>query len=200
MVVKLHSTSITHKTDVGGVRLNLEAGGRGATRLRGIQSRTGDGFDGVTVQPMVDLSDSYELIIGSSIDRQFGPVLLFGSGGQLVEVMKDQALGLPPLNTTLARRMMEQTKIYEALHGIRGREPVDLDALETLMVRFSQLVAEQPHIKEVDINPLLASPGDDGLLVALDARVVLHPRRRTWTSFPPLPSARTRVSMWTRTP
>jgi acetyltransferase len=101
-------------------------------------------------------------------------VLLFGSGGQLVEVYKDRALGLPPLNTTLARRMMEQTKIYEALQGVRGRDPVDLDALETLLVRFSQLVVEQPRVKEIDVNPLLARPGDDGLL-ALDARVVLHP-------------------------
>src|SRR6056297_1065142 len=127
---------------------------------------------------MIDGSDGYELIIGSSIDEQFGPVLLFGSGGQLVEVFKDSALGLPPLNTTLARRMMEQTKIYEALKGVRGRRPVDLDALEKLMVRFSQLVSEQPRIKEIDVNPLLALPeeeaDDDGLL-ALDARVVLHP-------------------------
>ena len=101
-----------------------------------------DGFDGVTVQPMIDRSDGYELIIGSSMDAQFGPVLLFGSGGQLVEVYEDRALGLPPLNTTLARRMMEQTKIYEALKGVRGRTPVDLAALETLLVRFSQLVVE----------------------------------------------------------
>ena len=108
------------------------------------------------------------------MDEQFGPVLLFGSGGQLVEVYQDRALGLPPLNRTLARRMMEQTKIYEALQGVRGREPVDLDALETLLVRFSQLVVEQPRVKEIDVNPLLARPGDDGLL-ALDARVVLHP-------------------------
>jgi acetyltransferase len=86
-------------------------------------------------------------------------------------VFKDRALGLPPLNSTLARRMMEQTKIYKALKGVRGRKPVDLAALEQLMVRFSALVAEQLWIKEIDINPLLASP--DGL-IALDARVVLH--------------------------
>jgi acetyltransferase len=128
-------------------------------------------FQGVTVQPMVKLKDAYELIIGSSIDPQFGPVLLFGTGGQLVEVFKDRALGLPPLNSTLARRMMEQTKIYKALKGVRGRKPVDLVALETLMVRFSALVAEQSWIKEIDINPLLASP--DGL-IALDARVVVY--------------------------
>jgi acetyltransferase len=105
------------------------------------------------------------------VDPQFGPVLLFGSGGQLVEVFKDRALALPPLNTTLARRMMEQTKIYKALKGVRGRKPVDLAALEMLLVRFGALVAEQRWIKEIDINPLLAS--SEGL-IALDARVVVH--------------------------
>src|SRR6202042_25203 len=104
-------------------------------------------------------------------DAQFGPVLLFGTGGQLVEVFKDRALALPPLNTTLARRMMEQTKIYKALEGVRGRKPVDLAALEQLLVRFSRLVVEQPWIKEIDINPLLATPER---LVALDARIVVH--------------------------
>ena len=128
-------------------------------------------FHGVTVQPMVPL-DGYELIVGSSIDAQFGPVLLFGAGGQLVEVFNDRALGLPPLNATLARRMMEQTKVYTALQGVRGRKPVDIAALEQLLVRFSQLVVEQPRIDEIDINPLLASADR---LLALDARVVLHP-------------------------
>jgi acetyltransferase len=93
-------------------------------------------FQGVTVQKMIKLSDGYELILGSSIDPQFGPVLLFGMGGQLVEVFKDKALGLPPLNTTLARRMMETTKIYNALKGVRGRKSVNLAALEKLMVGF----------------------------------------------------------------
>ena len=115
--------------------------------------------------------DGYELIIGSSLDAQFGPVLLFGAGGQLVEVIKDRALGLPPLNSTLARRMMEQTKIFTALLGIRGRPPVDLPALEQLLVRFSYLVVEQRGIKEIDINPLLASTER---LLALDARVIVH--------------------------
>jgi acetyltransferase len=175
VAVKIHSTSITHKSDVGGVQLGLGTDEAVEEAFRTIEGNvTGEGFDGVTVQPMIDRSDGYELIIGSSMDQQFGPVLLFGSGGQLVEVYKDRALGLPPLNTTLARRMMEQTKIFKALKGVRGREPVDMDALEKLMVRFSQLVAEQPRIKEIDVNPLLAQPGDLGLL-ALDARVVLHP-------------------------
>ena len=146
---------------------------RGAYRAieEAVRERVGAGhFLGVTVQPMVKL-DGYELIIGSSLDPQFGPVLLFGTGGQLVEVFKDRALALPPLNTTLARRMMERTRIFEALKGVRGRAPVDLAALEQLMVRFSQLVVEQRGVKEIDINPLLASPER---LVALDARVVVH--------------------------
>jgi acetyltransferase len=97
--------------------------------------------------------------------------MLFGTGGQLVEVFRDRALALPPLNSTLARRMMEQTKIFKALQGVRGRMPVDIEALEELLVRFSQLVVEQRWIKEIDINPLLAS---DHQLVALDARIVVH--------------------------
>ena len=176
VVLKLHSETITHKTDVGGVQLNLrdaEAVRDAFSRIKSsVQKRAGAGnFLGVTVQQMVKM-DGYELIIGSSIDQQFGPVLLFGTGGQLVEVFKDRALGLPPLNTTLARRMMEQTKIYTALKGVRGRKSVDLDALEQLLVRFSELVVEQPWIKEIDINPLLASPEK---LLVLDARVVVHP-------------------------
>lgn len=105
-------------------------------------------FLGVTVQPMAKV-DGYELILGSSIDPQFGPVLLFGLGGQLVEVFKDRALGLPPLNTTLARHMMENTRIYTALKGVRGRNPVDLAALERLLVRFSQLITENRWIQEL---------------------------------------------------
>ena len=174
VVLKLNSRTVTHKTDVGGVQLNLkdEQAVRNAYQLieNTVDERAGAGhFHGVTVQPMVSL-DGYELIVGSSLDSQFGPVLLFGSGGSLVEVFRDRALALPPLNTTLARRMMEQTRIYSALQGVRGRKPVDLRALEGLMVRFSYLVAEQPWIKEIDINPLLVSETD---IIALDARVVL---------------------------
>ena len=128
-------------------------------------------FEGVTIQPMVNWS-GYELIVGSSPDPQFGPVLLFGMGGQLVEVFRDRALALPPLNTTLAKRLIEQTTIATALRGVRGRRPVDIDVLAALLVRFSELVAEQPRIAEIDINPLLASPER---IIALDARVVLHP-------------------------
>lgn len=176
VVIKLNSETITHKTDVGGVRLDLIHAKEVKRAYNQMEAAVTEKFGaehflGVTVQPMVDLKDGYELIVGSSPDVQFGPVLLFGTGGTLVEVFKDRALGLPPLNTTLARRMMERTKIYHALKGIRGRVPVDLAELEKLLVRFSYLVVEQQWIKEIDINPLLASP--DGLL-ALDARVVLY--------------------------
>jgi acetyltransferase len=174
VVLKLHSETITHKTDVGGVQLNLgdEAAVRRAWSAieTGVLQKAGPGhFQGVTVQPMVS-RDGYELIVGSSIDAQFGPVLLFGSGGVMVEVYKDRSLALPPLNTTLARRMMEQTKIFAALQGIRGRKPIALEDLDQLLVRFSRLVVEQPWIKEIDINPLMASPER---LLALDARVIV---------------------------
>lgn len=175
VVLKLFSETITHKTDVGGVKLNLRDAGEVRTAFAAIESSVTEKagpehFLGVTVQPMMKL-EGYELIIGSSVDPQFGPVLLFGAGGQLVEVFKDRALALPPLNSTLARRFMEQTKVMQALQGVRGHKPVDLVALEDLLVRFSQLVVEQPWIREIDINPLLASA--DGLL-ALDARVVVY--------------------------
>jgi acetyltransferase len=175
VVLKLYSETITHKTDVGGVQLNLRTALAVRKAWRTIESTVSEKagaqhFLGVTVQPMIRL-DGYELIVGSSVDPQFGPVLLFGTGGQLVEVFKDRALGLPPLNATLARRMMERTKIYTALQGVRGRQPADISELAKVLVRFSQLVTEQPWIAEIDINPLLASPER---ILALDARVVLH--------------------------
>ena len=175
VVLKLNSETITHKTDVNGVQLNLlnsESVAEAFELIRkSVSEKVGsDYFQGVTVQPMIKL-DGYELIVGSSQDAQFGPVLLFGAGGTLVEVFKDRALSLPPLTTTLARRMMDRTRIVEALRGIRGRKPVDLDALARLLVRFSQMVVEQRWIKEIDINPLLVS---EEQIIALDARVLLH--------------------------
>jgi acetyltransferase len=211
VVLKIHSETITHKSDVGGVKLNLRGAaavrrayreierscrasvsapnafgvhrmeragaerhgraGRETEREGASESNALQGFLGVTVQPMI-AHDGYELILGSSIDPQFGPVLLFGTGGIFVEVFKDRALGLPPLNRTLARRLMERTQIYGALKkGFRGRDPIDVAALEDLLVRFSQLVIEQRWIKEIDINPLLVSSRQ---IIALDARVLLH--------------------------
>lgn len=173
-VLKLQSYKLTHKTDVGGVKLDLRTSDAVREAFAEIEASAiahggVDSFQGVTVQPMAP-TGGYELILGSSVDPQFGPVLLFGSGGELVEVYRDRALALPPLNTTLAQRLMEQTKIYKALQGVRGRKPVDFQALESLLVRFSYISVELPRIKEIDINPLLASA--DGL-VALDARIVL---------------------------
>jgi acetyltransferase len=185
VVLKVHSQTITHKTDVGGVKLNLPDEPAVRSAYLSIQSSVAEKagreyFSGVTVQPMVNL-DGYELILGSSVDPQFGPVILFGSGGQLVEVFRDRALSLPPLNTTLAQRMMEQTKIFTALKGVRGRPPVNMAALEQLLVRFSQLVLEHRWIAEIDINPLLASPER---LLALDARIVLHDASVTLDKLP----------------
>ena len=175
-VLKVCSPNILHKTDVGGVILNL----RNADAVReafdtirdAVTAKAGaEHFEGVTIQPMINWT-GYEVIVGSSPDPQFGPVLLFGMGGQLVEVFKDRALALPPLNMTLAKHLIDETTIAHALKGVRGRKPIDREVLAALLVRFSELVAEQPRIAEIDINPLLASPER---VIALDARVVLHP-------------------------
>ncbi len=176
VAIKLHSLTLTHKSDVGGVRLGVlgEKGVRQAwreiydsvTRLAGREH-----FQGVSVQPMVDL-EGVELILGSTTDPQFGPVVLFGAGGHWVEVQKDTVLGLPPLNENLARRMIESTRIHQALLGARGGQPVDMGALSEVLVRFANGVLATPRIAEVEINPLLVA---GRRILALDARVVLHP-------------------------
>jgi acetyltransferase len=176
VVLKLLSHVVTHKSDVGGVQLDLADENSVRTAFRAIQASvaryaSANAFDGVTVQPMIR-DKGYELIVGSSLDNQFGPVILFGAGGVLVEILQDRALALPPLNRTLARRLLERTQIYRVLQGVRGQQPVALDDLETLLVRFSQLVVDFFEIKEIDVNPLLASPQR---VVALDARIMLGP-------------------------
>lgn len=173
-VLKLLSPTITHKSDVGGVRLNLCSAsevGYAFSEIEGaVTAKFGASqFAGVTVQRMI-VHRGLELILGSICDEQFGPVLLFGAGGITTEVFRDRALGLPPLNRTLARLMMEQTRIYQALVKPRGQS-IDLDALEELLVRFSQLVIDHPRIREIDINPLIV---DGDRMLALDARIVLH--------------------------
>ncbi|MBV8571142.1 MAG: GNAT family N-acetyltransferase [Acidobacteriaceae bacterium] len=185
VALKLNSFTITHKTDVHGVKLHVSDDAAVRASYREIQaavtnSAGPDHFQGVTVQRMIT-SGGYELILGSSVDPQFGPVLLFGAGGQLVEVFHDRALALPPLNTTLARRFIEQTRIYKALQGVRGQPAVDLEELDCLLVRFSQLVLEQPWIREIDINPLLAS---GKAILALDARVLLYSAETTSAEVP----------------
>jgi len=190
VVAKLWSDEITHKSDAGGVQLNLEnadmvrhAFGRiraNALSYAKEKAISGDVFRGVSVQPMVQMK-GYELIVGSSLDVQFGPTILFGAGGILVEIFKDRALGLPPLNRALAQRLIERTKIAHALRGVRGQKPVPMDKLEEFLVRFSYLLCDFREIQEIDINPLLASP--DGLM-ALDARVLLAAPEK-----PPVPLA-----------
>ncbi len=175
VVLKLFSLTITHKTDVGGVRLNLQTAEETRAAFKAIRSsvvslKGEDSFQGVSVQRMID-RNGYELLLGSSADPQFGPVIAFGAGGQLVEVMKDYALALPPLNATLARQLIEKTRIFKALTGVRGQPSVNLEKLSDILVKFSRLVLEHPRIREIDINPLLVS-GEE--MIALDARIVLH--------------------------
>lgn len=186
VVLKLHSETITHKSDVGGVILNLKEKAAVQSAFETIRGNVPSAdFQGVTVQKMINLKKGYEIIIGSSIDPQFGPVLLFGTGGELVEVYKDRALGLPPLNATLAKRLMSGTKIYEALKGVRGRKPVDMGALEEVLISFSELIVNHPKITELDINPLVISDTD---MIALDARVVLSKKKQPRPAIRPYPS------------
>jgi acetyltransferase len=187
VVVKLLSQTITHKTDVGGVKLNLQTADAVKQAFNEIEQSIAElagaeHFEGVTIQRMVRRT-GYELILGSSTDPQFGPVLLFGTGGQLVEVFKDRALAIPPLNRTLARHLMRKTKIYEALMGVRGRKSINLFALEEILINFSRLIVENRRIKECDINPLLASEEE---IIALDARIVLHEASLSDAQLPPL--------------
>jgi acetyltransferase len=177
VVLKLYSEQLTHKSDVGGVQLNLMDDDAVRAAFYRIQTnlashRPDVPFEGVTVQPMVR-DQGFELIIGSSVDRQFGPVILFGAGGIFVEIFKDSVLGLPPLNRALARRLIERTRIQQALKGVRGAQSISFDDLETLLTRFSQLVVDfHDQVQEIDINPLFAAPNR---IVALDARVLLGP-------------------------
>ncbi len=163
VALKLHSETVTQKRAAGGVKLHLHDRQEVERAYREIAAC--DGFLGASVQPMV-LTEGFEILLGSSPDPQFGPVLLFGSGGRLAEVHRDFSHGLPPLNSTLARRLMERTRIFSA---VREFQP---GLLEDLLVRFSRLAAEQRRVREIEINPLLVS--EEGA-IALDARVVLYP-------------------------
>ncbi len=172
VVLKLQSPTITHKTDVGGVWLNLKNAEDVRAAFRRIQAAVHQAdFDGVTVQSMIQTRGSSELIMGCSQDAQFGPVLLFGAGGVWVEVMQDRVLLLPPLSVELALDRIQQTRIYRALQGIRGQPPADLRAIAEVLVKLGDLVLAVPEIEEIDINPLLAS--EHGVL-ALDARIILR--------------------------
>lgn len=177
VVLKIRSPDITHKTDVGGVRLDLQNADEVARAFAAIAAAAAEHRPdarvlGVTVQPMVRLEHGTELILGVKQDPVFGSVIMVGLGGVEAEIWGDRSLGLPPLNERLARRMLESLKIWPLLNGYRGRPAVDLDRLIEAIMRLSYLTADNPEIRELDINPLLVGPDR---LVALDARVVLGP-------------------------
>jgi acetyltransferase len=172
LALKIFSRDITHKSDVGGVMLNLEpdqiAAAAEAMRGRVAKAAPEARIDGFTVQQMIQRPGAYELILGMAVDAQFGPFLLFGQGGTAVEVIADKAIALPPLNLALARDLMSGTRVYRQLKGYRDRPPVALDAIALTLVQVSQMIAELDSILELDINPLLADPAG---VIAVDARI-----------------------------
>lgn len=191
VVVKLHSDTITHKSDVGGVKLNLQTKEEVENAFETILANvtrlhSKEDFNGVTVQQMITFKGT-EILLGSIVDEQFGPIVMFGTGGVLVEVFKDRSLGMPPLNATLAKQMIEKTKIHEALKGARGKKSIDFHKLETIMINFSKLIVEHPSIIECDINPLLAAHEK---IIALDARfvVALEEKQIVKSAIRPYPS------------
>lgn len=181
VALKILSPDITHKTDVGGVALDLttpEAVRDAAAAMLQLvhNARPEARIQGFTVQPMVARNHGHELIIGMTEDPQFGPVILFGHGGTAVEVIADKALALPPLNMHLAREVMGRTRIIRLLEGYRGMPPADLDAIALTLVKVSQLACDMAAVAELDINPLLA--GQHGVM-ALDARIRVTPAKRS---------------------
>lgn len=177
VVLKILSPDITHKSDVGGVVLDLrdaaavqDAFHKVTASAAGKQPNAK--IEGVTVQPMVKMESAVEMILGTKKDPLFGTVILVGAGGVTAELFNDRALGFPPLNERLARLMLESLKTWPLLEGYRGSPPVNLERLVEIMVRLSYLAADYPEISELDINPLLVGEND---VVALDARVVVDP-------------------------
>ncbi len=175
VVLKIHSPEITHKTDVGGVALNLssdEAVRKAFDKMIAMagEKRPDAHIMGATVQKMMTHPNGFELILGMKKDPVFGAVIMVGMGGTAAEVFRDRALALPPLNESLARRMLEALKSWPLLQGHRGKPGANIDRLIEILLRFSYMVADYPEIKELDVNPLLVTPDD---AVALDARVII---------------------------
>ena len=175
VVLKIHSPQITHKTDVDGVALNLGADREVRDAYNQMVKTAGERCPdaeilGVTVQKMVSDPNGFELIVGTKKDPIFGAVIMVGTGGTAAEVFRDRALALPPLNESLARRMLTSLKSWPLLQGYRGKPAANIDRLIEILIRFSYLVADYPEIKELDVNPLLVTPQD---VVALDARVII---------------------------
>lgn len=185
VVLKILSPQIIHKTDAGGVVLDLNNETEVRNAFNSIVKAAKEHDPnaeilGVTVQQMVK-KQGYEVIIGAKADPLFGPVILFGMGGVGVELFKDFAIGIPPLNQTLVRRLMEETKVYQLLKGYRNVPPANIPLLEEILVRFSQMLVDYPQLKEVDINPLFIN---DKEAIALDARIVID-KERVFRKFEP---------------
>jgi acetyltransferase len=177
VALKILSPDITHKSDIGGVALDIESEADLRHLAEAMLRRARDAkpearLDGFSVQEMCRRPGALELILGLVEDRQFGPAILFGEGGTAVEVLQDKAIGLPPLNLRLARSLMAETRVHRLLRGYRDTPAADLDAIAVALVRLSELAAELAEVAEVDINPLLA---DSRGVIALDARVKVKP-------------------------
>jgi acetyltransferase len=176
LVMKVHSADISHKTDADGVRLDLRCDADVGQAYNQIlfsarQYKPDACIEGVTLQPYFSNPD-FEILLGAKRDPSFGPVILFGMGGIYTEVLKDRALGLPPMNRLLARRLMQETKAYTLLQGYRNRPAADRELLEEMIIRLSQLLIDFPEIAELDMNPVLIK---DGKPVAVDARILVSP-------------------------
>lgn len=181
VAIKILSDDILHKSDVGGVALDLfgprhvkDAADAMLERVRALKPEAV--IDGFSVQSMVRRPGAHELIVGVKTDPTFGPLILFGQGGTAVEVMDDKALAMPPLNMHLAHEVMAQTRIHRLLKGYRDRAPAALDAIAATLIKIAQLVIDHPEVDELDINPLLA---DDFGVMALDVRVRLQATDKT---------------------
>ncbi len=175
VVMKIYSGDITHKSDAGGVALNIRDDEmvKAAYRnmIKTVSKNLPDAkIDGVTIQKMISSKDAIELILGIKKDPVFGTVMLVGMGGTTAELFKDKRLEFPPLNEQLARQMLQSLKIYPLLTGYRGSKPKNIDKLIEVIIRLSYLAADYPEIEELDINPLLVTPDD---VIALDARIVI---------------------------
>jgi acetyltransferase len=177
VALKIRSPDIVHKSDIGGVALGLgdadSVRGAAAAMLERVRAARPDArIDGILVQQMIERPGAVELLAGLSDDAVFGPVVVFGQGGTAVEIVKDSAIALPPLNPLLARAEMERTRVWRLLQAYRGKPAAALDAIAEVLIRLGQLAADHAEICELDINPLLADA--DGV-VAVDARIRIAP-------------------------
>jgi acetyltransferase len=198
VVVKILSEDISHKSDLGGVRLGLRSSHDARIAAQEMHARIAElrpeaRLQGFTVQPMIARPNAHELLMGVFDDPLFGPTILFGAGGTATEVIQDTAAALPALDVELARDLVEQTRIVKLLKGYRDQPPANLDAIADTLVRLSQLVIDCPAVRELDINPLLA---DNNGVVALDARIRIEPREANQTGPNPRLAIRPYPNQW----